>query len=405
MRKDTSSAIPVVMYHTVGRPIPEWEWSFLTVPYKIFESHLKWLVKAGYKTVDLYELHAHVSGKKQLPKRSVVLTFDDGYLDNWGYVAPLLSKYGLKGTVFINPEFVDPRDIIRPTIKDVWSGKLQEEDVPVRSFMSWPELKLLSDSGPLSIQSHGMSHTWYPSGSKIIDFHHPNDGIYWLDWNEYPEEKPLYLENLNKSKVAWGTPIYEHDKALAGSIFSPNHDLDKEIVSYVQKNGGNDFFANKNWRKELFCEVSKLKEEQVDIGCFEIEYDRDERYRYELTESKMIIEEKIGKPIDFFFWPGGGYNDRSQAIALELYTAITLRSSDTSQNRNRPKDDHRLIRRIAPRGIHFKGAYRYFGGRHFVLCLIEYEDGKLFSILRKISKFYEVIRAYCSCIFVNQNLI
>ena len=351
MKNNTSSGIPVVMYHSVGRTIPDWEWSFLTVPYKIFENHLKWLVKAGYKTVDLYELNAHVSGKKILLNRCVVLTFDDGYLDNWGYVAPLLSKYGLKGTVFVNPEFVDPRNIIRPTIKDVWSGMIREGDVPIHGFMSWPELKILSESGPLSIQSHGMSHTWYPSGSKIIDFHHPGDNMYWLDWNKYPKKKPFYLSNLNKSNVAFGTPIYKHGKALSITKFFPNHSLTKELISYVSKNGGLLFFDNKEWRRKLFSEANTPKNKQLNTGYFETEYDRDFRYRYELSESKRILEEKLGKTVDFFFWPGGGYNERSQSIALELYRAITLKSSDTSDNKNRIGDDHRLIRRIAPHGF------------------------------------------------------
>ncbi len=40
-------ALPVLMYHSVGRLIPEWRWSELTVPAAVFEDHLKWLKKRG----------------------------------------------------------------------------------------------------------------------------------------------------------------------------------------------------------------------------------------------------------------------------------------------------------------------------------------------------------------------
>ncbi len=392
--KKISSAIPVVMYHTVGRPIPEWEWSFLTVPYKIFENHLQWLVKAGYKTADLYELHAHVSGKKQLPRRSVVLTFDDGYLDNWGYVAPLLSKYGLKGTVFVNPEFVDPRNLIRPTIKDVWSGEIQEKDVPVRGFMSWPELKLLSESGSLSIQSHAMSHTWYPSGSKIIDFHHPNDGIYWLDWNEYPEKKPFYLNNFGKSKVPFGTPLYEHDKSLAVCRFIPLAKEVSALTGYVEQQGGVRFFDQPDWKEKLF-EVSRETRRTIKKqGDFESDQEQETRYRYELMESKKILESRLGKPMNFLCWPGGGYNQKSQEMALEIYTAVTLGSVDKNPAANRVGEDSKLIRRI---GVPFLGTEKtlqYFSGNYFVHYLDEFRGEKLARRQRQILKLLKLIKDF-----------
>ena len=390
------TAIPVIMYHSIGRPIPDWKWSFLTVPVKIFEDHLKWLSKTGYQTVDLYELYAHTSGQTKLPQRSVVLTFDDGYLDNWTYAAALLSKYGFKGTVFVNPEFVDPRDIVRPTLKDMWDGKIQDSELQVRGFMSWPELQLLSRKGPLSIQSHAMTHTWYPAGPKIVDFHHPEDGYYWLDWNEYPGKKPFYLKKPGVSNVPFGTPIYEHEKSLAVKRFFPNPSVAEALVAYVRKKGCENFFEKKNWdwREQLFKEASCLEKKLDNTGYFETESCQDERYRFELSEAKKIIEEKLAKSVDFFFWPGGGYNDRSQSIALEIYKSISLKRTDRSSNRNRTGDDPRLVRRISPELMHLNGQYRYFCGRHFVCCLKKFEGAKSSSFHRKISKLSEIVRNY-----------
>jgi len=394
MKKNTSPAIPVVMYHTVGRSIPEWQWSFLTVPHKTFENHLQWLVKKGYQTVDLYELNAHVSGEKQLPKRSIALTFDDGYLDNWGYVAPLLSKYGFKGTVFINPEFVDPRDITRPTIKDIWSGHMREDDVPVRGFMSWPELKILADFGPLSIQSHAMSHTWYPSGNKIVDFHHPDDGIYWLDWNEYPKEKPFYLKNLENSKVSFGTPIYEHEKSLAACQFTPPSEEIQQLIEYVGQKGGRHFFDQLGWKEKLFEVSHKVRQSSENLGAIESEQEQQARYHYELSESKIILEKRLEKSMDFLCWPGGSYNQKSQAMALDIYSAVTLGSVDKNPARNRVGEDARFIRRIGVPCIESKGSVTYPGGLYFVKYIDEYIGEQWARKHRQILKLAELFRAY-----------
>ena len=389
----SSSAVPVVMYHSVGRPIPEWEWSFLTVPYKIFENHLQWLVKARYQTVDLYELYAHVSGEKQLPERSVVLTFDDGYLDNWGYVAPLLSKYGLKGTVFVNPEFVDPREITRPTLEDAWSGKIQEQDVPVRGFMSWPELKSLAEYGPLSVQSHAMSHTWYPSGNKIIDFHHPDDVVYWLDWNQYPDDKPFYLKKLKTSKVAWGTPIYEHGTSLAVRQFFPDAETTASLITFVERNGGKKLFSKLDWREKLFTVARKAEIESKKQGYFESEAEQKKRYLYELTESRKILEKQLGKPMDFLCWPGGGYNQCSLELALQIYSAVTMSSVDKSPVKNRVGEDARFIRRVGVPCFEKMNKAHYFSGRYLVYFLGEFRRKKLYRRFRQLLKIYEIGKA------------
>jgi peptidoglycan/xylan/chitin deacetylase (PgdA/CDA1 family) len=77
------------MYHRVGPEIEGWSWSnSLTVSAATFEGHLRRLKKSRYYTASLEELHAHMKGEQVLPERSVVLTVDDGYVDNWSSSIP-----------------------------------------------------------------------------------------------------------------------------------------------------------------------------------------------------------------------------------------------------------------------------------------------------------------------------
>lgn len=378
--------IPVVMYHTVGRVMADWQWSFLTVPAAIFEDHLRWLVRKGYRTVDLDELYKHVTGEHVLPRRSVALTFDDGYLDNWTYVAPLLRKYGCKGTVFVNPDFVDPTESIRPTLDDVWAGKMKEQDLPVRGFMSWPELRALGDQAALKVEAHAMTHTWYPTGPQIVDFHHPDDGHYWLDWNSHPEHKPFYLLEPKKSAVPFGSPVYEHQKSLAATRYYPDQQEQEALVDFVSQQGGESFFAHPEWRDKLMGQAEEMRQGRAGLGRYESEEERFERYRFELVGARKILEDKLGRKAAFLCWPGGGYNELSRSLARQHYTAITLGSADSSSVRNRPGDDPQLIKRIGVPGIVSNGRVIYPGGRYFVRVMQEYQNSRLARRYRQVMK-------------------
>jgi len=383
---NTGLPIPVIMYHTVGRVMEDWKWSFLTVPAETFADHLKWLSKYDYRTVDIDELCAHVSGAQPLPRRSVFLTFDDGYVDNWTYVAPLLERYGFKGTVFVNPDFVDPRDIVRPTLHDVWNSKIAESELEIRGFMSWPELRHLAEHGPLSVQSHAMTHTWYPTSAKIVDFHHPDDGYYWLDWNAFPEKKPFYMLDPLKTDIPYGMPIYEHEKALAATRYYPNPEEGDALADFVRQKSGPEFFASSGWREQLLGKVEDLRKGGLKAGHSESSDEKMERYRFELIRAREILEERLGKKADFLCWPGGGYNEVSQTVALEIYSAVTLSSRDVSAIRNRMGDNPKLIKRCGVPGIVRKGEVFYPGGRYLVRFLEEYQGSKFARRRRQLLK-------------------
>ncbi|MDA8087013.1 MAG: polysaccharide deacetylase family protein [Nitrospiraceae bacterium] len=360
--------VPVIMYHSVGRCIPDWRWSFLTVPLRVFEDQMEWLYRAGYRTANLEELYGHVSGRRLLPEKSVVLTFDDGYLDNWTHACPVMSRYGFSATVFVTPEFVDKRDIVRPPIGKTTGGAAPE----VRGFMSWRELKEASDSGVLSVQSHLMTHTWYPAGPEILDFHHPGDDYYWLGWNEDPANKPYYLGNPAAESVGFGTPVYVHRKSMEANRYFIRNGEGAFLRRYVKQNGGVSFFRKEGWRDELFSELKRYREEKGADGSYESASEKRERLFFELAESKRIIEQMTGAEVNFMCWPGGGYDDEAVAAALRIYKAVTLGSRDRSGARNRPGEDPSKIKRIGAPYFNYRDAIYYASGRYLVRYLDEY---------------------------------
>jgi peptidoglycan/xylan/chitin deacetylase (PgdA/CDA1 family) len=90
-------SIPVLLYHRIGSEPDD-----LTVGTKRFEEDLEYLSREGYSPLTLSQIKQHLSGPSStLPDKPVVITFDDGYLDNYVNAFPLLEKYSMKASFYI----------------------------------------------------------------------------------------------------------------------------------------------------------------------------------------------------------------------------------------------------------------------------------------------------------------
>lgn len=121
--------VPVLMYHAVSDYC--WGYDELFVSPSSLEKQLQYLVENGYDCIwfeDLAYLDEY--------EKPVILTFDDGYDDNYTELFPLLQKYGVKATVFI----------IGQDVSGI-NHKMNEE-----------QMHEMSDSGLVSLQSHGYTH-------------------------------------------------------------------------------------------------------------------------------------------------------------------------------------------------------------------------------------------------------
>ena len=381
-------SVPVLMYHSVGVPNHKWIWKFLTIPYRIFEDHLRMLKRKKFNTIDLLRLYSYRSNAEPIPPNSIVLTFDDGYLDNWVYAYPLLKKYGFKGTIFVNPEFVDPTEDYRTNLEDVWAGKVRLQELISHGFLSWREMREMEKGGVMDIQSHGMTHTWYFTGSEIIDFRHPGDPYVWMNWNKDTNRKHKYLSKNQEDLVELGGPVYQHEKSLEARRYYPDQCLDKTLVDYVKANGGKEFFKNKSWREELFQVVEDYKSKNTLKDRYETDEEQLKRLHWELKESKLILEHRLEKEIRHFCWPGGGYTSQSRNIANEYYLSTTLGSRDQSLNRNTPGEDAKDIKRMAVNFIEGRndGTVRYLSGYYHYLCIRKFRGETERNLLRKALK-------------------
>jgi peptidoglycan/xylan/chitin deacetylase (PgdA/CDA1 family) len=363
-------SVPVLMYHSVGIPNDKWQWNYLTTPYDIFEKQLSWLKRKGYQSISLQHLYEYMNEKCNLPKNPIVLTFDDGYLDNWVFAYPLLKKYGFNAIIYISPEFADPRNIIRKNLNDTWANEIPFEQLETQGYLSWAEMKEMEKEGVVDIQSHTMSHTWYPISNTIIDFRHPGDSYIWMSWNKNPDTKyVLQYESLNQE--SYGLPVYEHGRALGIKRYFNDTTLDEYILRYVQKKDLKIFFNSSDWKGGLFKVVNRFQLDNSLQGREETREEYLQRVNYELSKSKEIIERKLDKTVNFLCWPGGAVTNDALKIAKEVgYLSSTIgkdKHSERNVLRNRYGEDPSRINRIS--------TVLWWDGREEPDSVIKYENG------------------------------
>lgn len=164
--------IPILMYHSISDSGDYENLPSACRPYGYrigigaFEEHLGELKEGGWETIALKDLVL----RKQIPPKAVVITFDDGYKDNYDTVLPRLLEYGFRAVFFISVAFI---------------GKT--------GMMGLEELKYMLKAG-MEIGSHGMNHDLLNGRN--------NSELYW----ELKESKRCLNEYLSTRTEFFSLP-------------------------------------------------------------------------------------------------------------------------------------------------------------------------------------------------------
>ncbi len=110
------------------------------------EAQLAWLRSQGYQGIRLADLVYYFTQGRPLPEKPVILTFDDGYRDNYTNAFPLLLKYGYVGTFFLVTRPIDDGD---------------------PAYLSWDMVKEMHQAG-MDMEPHGYRH--YDLRGRDVDF-------------------------------------------------------------------------------------------------------------------------------------------------------------------------------------------------------------------------------------------
>ena len=140
--------LPTLMYHHIQDKVGAKEKNqlALTVETETFRSQMEYLKAKGYRTLGMEELIAFFDMEVPVPKRSVLLTFDDGYDDFYKNALPVLNELGLKATIFVSTGLMD-----NP------------------GYLSWEEISQATPSAYL-FANHTWSHKNLQTTKEKIEF-------------------------------------------------------------------------------------------------------------------------------------------------------------------------------------------------------------------------------------------
>jgi peptidoglycan/xylan/chitin deacetylase (PgdA/CDA1 family) len=122
--------VPILCYHNIGVQAK----GRLLMAASAFEEQMRYLKREGYHVITLKQFLEYTALRQQLPRKTVVLTFDDGWKSFKEFAYPILKELGFPATLFIYTDFIG-----------------------ARIALSWPELKDLAQEG-FDIEAHSKTH-------------------------------------------------------------------------------------------------------------------------------------------------------------------------------------------------------------------------------------------------------
>ncbi|OGT36679.1 MAG: hypothetical protein A3F12_00140 [Gammaproteobacteria bacterium RIFCSPHIGHO2_12_FULL_38_14] len=166
------NGVAILVYHDVDAHRK----TSMTLATQKFEAQMAWIKDHGYTVIPLQQLVEYLQGKQSdLPKKSVVITADDGWKSVYTTLAPITQKYHYPVTLFIYPAAIS--------------------DKP-SSWMTWDQLKTLQKTGLFDVQSHTY---WHPNFKIERRKRSPEN------YQKFVNDQLVKSKNILEEKL--GTPI------------------------------------------------------------------------------------------------------------------------------------------------------------------------------------------------------
>lgn len=308
------SSLPILMYHGINRYKHR-----LCVSPELFEEHCRSLVEAGWRGISLEEVQNYYLNKKPLPKKSVLITFDDGYLDNYVYAEPILRKYGHHGVIFPVLAELDENNLQRPTMEDLEKNPDRVSELPNihgrhviirhgrrvtgQNFCTWAELRHMHQQGNLQAAPHSLRHNRVITSLDYTWHYHPNMPV-----NGYFSATPY--------DTPWGFPAF----SLGHYLADRNYIIKQELFELVQRlvpqeaKAAKAFLANKENIQHLHKAITELGP----LGTLESKEECRTRLHEEFVACRDIFMERLDETPKSFCWPWGFYSRAALREAKKL---------------------------------------------------------------------------------------
>ena len=207
--------IPVLCYHNIATQNEkenypeESDWTITT---DNFKEHLDYLKNNNYNTLTMDEFYNWKIGNLNLPYKSVLITFDDGFLSNYEYAFKLLKEYNMNATVFVVGSFIDN------STTNEWNGNIKTymtKDILENLKNEYPNIEIYSHSYNLHYQGAiNQDKDVLMQDIKNFDNFYPNNDILCYPFGQYNDNIEDCLKESNyKMAFRYGPNKKDYKKA------------------------------------------------------------------------------------------------------------------------------------------------------------------------------------------------
>lgn len=207
--------VPVIYYHSVNKNAE----NELMITPDALEEQLNYINDNNYTTITITELYEHLKNKKPIPEKSILITFDDGYMNNYTEAFPILKKLNMKATIFCVGNSLDGSYYLsEEAIKEMSSYGIDIQSHTVNHL----HLDTLNYNEQLSELKQSKQILERITGKEVISIAYPF-GDYNQDTVKAAKEagyKMAFTTNLGLSDR--DDNIYELDRIYISSYYDMN---------------------------------------------------------------------------------------------------------------------------------------------------------------------------------------
>ncbi len=209
--------IPSLMYHNINDDYDPKN-SSVEISAEKFKEHMLALKNDGYTAIFFDEYISYQNEGKKLPEKPIIITFDDGYLNNYTVGFPILKETGMKATIFIV------------------TGRMGLQGAVTYPHFTWKQAQEMEQAGVVDIQSHTQYHgylTTLSDASLIL---------------ELRKSKFVIEKNLNKTVEFLAYPYGECDERVIAAAKKAGYkaaSLADPVNPGVNRKGDNTFLIKR----------------------------------------------------------------------------------------------------------------------------------------------------------------